>query len=132
MASTAVYGDEVTPADVALAGGKQFLESYAVVAADASGTQAGGTALTAQLNAVASGTSGYSVTLPPSRPGMAVTIVLTTASTTCKVFPNAGFTPTETINALAANAAITMAARTSATFYCPVAGQWYTSPRVPS
>jgi hypothetical protein len=63
---------------------------------------------------------------------MAVTILGITAGATIKVFPNAGGTTTEKINALTANAAITMAAVTSATFDCVVAGQWWTNPRVPS
>ena len=106
--------------------------SYATVAANATGTQASGTAIKSMLNAVSSGGAAFSVTLPVSAPGMMITIALTTASNTVAVFPNAGGTGTETINALAANAGITMAALTSATFVCAVAGQWYTVPRVPS
>lgn len=127
MATTAVYADEATPGDIGLAGGKQFLGSTAVVAANVGGTQATGTPLTAQLNQVTS-TSGYSVVLPPSRPGLHITVALSTSAQTALVFPSPG----DTINALAKDAAITMAARTSATFVCVVAGQWFTSPRVPS
>jgi hypothetical protein len=102
------------------------------VAADSSTTQAGGTPIDHELNVVTSGGAGYSVTLPPANRGMKIDICLATASNTVKVFPNAGGTGSEKINALSANAAITMAALSSATFVCQVDGQWYTNPRVPS
>lgn len=110
----------------------QILVSYASLAANATGTQASGTAVLAMQNAVSSGGAAYSITLPPSQPGMQIDIVCTTATNTVKVYPSALGTATETINALAANAGITMAALSSATFVCITAGQWYTSPRVPS
>lgn len=109
-----------------------LLNSYATVAANATGTQASGTALLAIQNGVSSGGVAYSVTLPPSVPGAQLDVVCTSATNTVKVYPSAGGTGTETINALSANAGITMAALSSATFICMVAGQWYTSPRVPS
>lgn len=105
---------------------------YANIAANATGTQGSGTAITALLNLVSSAGSNYSVTLPVSAPGMNITIACTTATNTVTVFPNAGGTTTETINALSANAGFNMAALTSTTFICGVAGQWYTSPRVAS
>lgn len=108
------------------------LMASAKIAANATGTQASGTAVTAALTSVTSAASGYSVTLPVSAPGMAIEILLETASNTVKVFPNAGGTTTEAINALGANNAITMAALSSCTFICTLAGQWFTSPRVPS
>lgn len=104
----------------------------ASIAANATGTQASGTPITSMINLVSSGGAAQSVTLPVSKPGMAIMIACTTAVNTVAVFPNAGGTTTETINALSANAGITMAALTSATFVCAVAGQWYTVPRVPS
>lgn len=106
--------------------------SYANIAANATGTQASGTPITALVNTVSSGGAAFSVTLPVSAPGMEIAIALTTAANTVAVFPNAGGTGTETINALAANAGITMNALTSATFICTAAGQWYTVPRAPS
>lgn len=106
--------------------------SYANIAANATGTQASGTPITALVNTVSSAGAAQSVTLPVSAPGMEIVIATTTAVNTVAVFPNAGGTTTETINALAANAGITMAALSSATFVCTVAGQWYTVPRVPS
>jgi hypothetical protein len=106
--------------------------AYASIAANATGTQASGTPITALLNVVSSAGAAFSVTLPPSAPGLEITIACSTATNTVAVFPNAGGTGSETINALAANAGITMGALTSATFVCAVAGQWYTSPRTPS
>ena len=110
--------------------GLQTLQ-YANLAAASGGAQ-GNTPLTGIVNIVSSAGAGYAVTLPVSAPGLAITVCNTSASNTVKVFPNAAGTTTETINALSANAAITMSAATSATFVCGVAGQWYTSPRVPS
>lgn len=109
-----------------------LLESVATAAANVTGTQASGIALTAMNNAVSSAGAAYSVTLPVSAPGMAITVACVTAVNTVIVFPNAAGTTTETINALSANAGITMAALTSTTFICIVAGQWWTCPRVPS
>lgn len=109
-----------------------LLESTATVAANVTGTQASGIALTAMNNAVSSAGAAYSVTLPVSAPGMAITVACVTATNTVIVFPNAAGTTTETINALSANAGITMAALSSTTFICIVAGQWWTCPRVPS
>ena len=111
--------------------GLQTLQ-YASIAANSTGTQASGVAVTASINLVSSAGSAYSVTLPVSQPGLAITIACTTGTNTVAVFPNAGGTTTETINALSANAGITMSALTSATFVCAVAGQWYSVPRVPS
>lgn len=106
--------------------------AFANVAANATGTQASGTPLTGLLNVVSSAGSAYSVTLPASAPGMEITVACSTATNTVTVFPNAGGTTTETINALSANAGYAMGALTSTTFVCGVAGQWYTSPRVAS
>lgn len=105
---------------------------YASIAANATGTQASGTPITGLVNSVSSAGAAQSVTLPVSTPGLAITIATITAVNTVAVFPNAGGTGTETINALAANAGITMAALSSAMFVCTVAGQWWTVPRVPS
>jgi hypothetical protein len=105
--------------------------SYATVAANATGTQASGTAIKSMLNSVTAAGGSYSVTLPVSTPGMMIT-VHNISGNTVLVFPNAGGTTTETINALSANAAISMTTNTSTDFTCVVAGQWYTLPRVPS
>lgn len=105
--------------------------SSATVAANVGGTQALGTALTTMLVNVTSAGSNYSVTLPVSVPGLDITVHNISANTVL-VFPNAGGTTTEKINALSANASISMATATSCQFTCASAGQWYTVPRVPS
>lgn len=112
--------------------GLQTVAYSNAVAANATGTQASGTPITSLLNTVSSGGAAYSVTLPPSAPGLEITIACITATNTVTVFPNAGGTGTETINALAANAGYAMGALTSTTFVCTASGQWYTSPRVAS
>jgi hypothetical protein len=105
--------------------------SFATIAANATGTQASGTAIANMLVNITAAGAGYSSTLPVSVPGLEITVHNTSASSTL-VFPNAGGTGTETINALAANAALTMPTNTSTVFTCTVAGQWLTVPRVPS
>jgi len=105
--------------------------SYATVAANSAGTQAAGTAITAQLSTITAAGANYGITLPVSVPGMMLTIA-NISSQTIKVFPNAAGTTTETINVLSANAAISQLTATSTTFCCTVAGQWWTAPRVPS
>jgi hypothetical protein len=114
------------------AGSAIMTVSNATIAANATATQASGTAVTTLLTNVTSAATGpYSVTLPASVPGMELTVHNISAYS-IYVFPNAGGTTTEKINALAANASITMTTNTSSTFTCVVAGQWYTIPRVPS
>jgi hypothetical protein len=102
--------------------------SSAVVAASATDTQVGGTAITAMNNHVTSTGASQAVTLPASKPGLTITIALATASNAVDVFPASG----DAINALGANNKITMGALTSASFMCTIAGQWFTVPRVPS
>jgi hypothetical protein len=106
--------------------------SAATIAANSTATQASGTAVASMIANVTSAATGpYSVTLPVSAPGLEITIHNISAYS-IYVFPNAAGTTTETINALSANASLTMATNTSTTFTCVVAGQWYTIPRVPS
>ena len=105
--------------------------SSAQIAANATGTQASGTAITTMLVNVTAAAGSYSVTLPVSAPGLELTVHNISANSIF-VFPNAAGTTTETINALSANASITMLTNTSTSFTCNTAGQWYTVPRVPS
>lgn len=104
--------------------------SYANITANAGNTQATGTLVTTMLANVAAAGAG-SVTLPASAPGLEITVHNTSAFTTL-VFPSAGGTTTEKINAGAANAAQTMVTNTSTVYTCTVAGQWYSVPRIPS
>ena len=105
--------------------------SAATIAANVGGTQATGTAIKAMLVNVTAAAGNYSVTLPVSAPGLEITVHNISANTLF-VFPNAAGTTTEVINALSANASISMLTNTSTVFSCVVAGQWYTIPRVPS
>lgn len=105
--------------------------SASTIAANATGTQASGTAIASMLVNVTNAGLNYSVTLPVSAPGLEIT-VHNIGSNAMLVFPNAGGTGTEKINALAANASLSMSASASTVFTCTTAGQWYTVPRVPS
>ncbi|WP_104656512.1 hypothetical protein [Ralstonia insidiosa] len=100
------------------------------IAANATNTQASGTPVASMLVNVTAAANG-SVTLPVSAPGLEITVHNISANTV-SVFPNAGGTTTEKINALTANAAISLPTNTSTVFTCVTAGQWYTVPRVPS
>jgi hypothetical protein len=104
----------------------------AALTANSGGVQAGATPLNSQFNYVATvGGAGYSVLLPVSAPGHQITVINAQATNALNVFPNAGGTGTEKINALAANAAFSLGASKSVDFQCYVAGQWYTNPLVP-
>lgn len=104
--------------------------SYATIAGNTTVSQAAGTPVTAMLTNVTAAAAA-AATLPVSQPGLELTVHNISANNVT-VFPNAGGTTTEKINALSANAGIVMATNTSTTFTCVVAGQWYTCPRVPS
>lgn len=105
--------------------------SYNTIAANVGGTQGTGTAVTSMLNNITAAGASYSVTLPASAPGLEITLHNISANTVL-VFPNAGGTTTEKINALSANASYSMATNTSTVMTCVVAGQWYSVPRVAS
>ncbi len=99
----------------------------------AAGTNQGGaTAITVPAPGVihatgANGTAG--IALPAATAGAIYHVKNDdTANAILKVYPNG----TDIINALGASNAISMAAKTAATFFCVTAGQWYTSPLVPS
>lgn len=104
--------------------------SVGAIAGNVTGTQASGTQIPPSAANVTVSSAGvaYSVTLPPAVPGLEIDVVSITATNTIAVFPSPG----NSINALSANAALVYAALTSTTFICVTAGQWYTSPRVPS
>lgn len=99
-------------------------------AANLTVTQAAGTPLTAEMCNITASAAG-AVTLPASVPGNIITVHNISAFTVT-VFPNAGGTTTEKINALGNNAGLAIATNLSAQFTCVVAGQWYTVPRTPS
>ena len=99
--------------------------------ANSGGVQAGATPLTASINRVATvGGAGYSVLLPASAPGMSLTVINAGANST-NVFPNAGGTGSEKVNALAANAAFALGAGKTVELVCCTAGQWHSVPLAP-
>lgn len=104
--------------------------SYVTLAANVTVTQAAGTPITAMLNNITASAAG-AVTLPASAPGLEITVHNISGSSVT-VFPNAGGTGSEKINAGAANAGQTMLTLTSTVYTCAVAGQWYSVPRTPS
>lgn len=86
----------------------------------AGGAQAG-TALTAQVNHVTTVASAAdSVQLPAATAGLVVTVINAAAANACAVFPQTG----EVINALSANASISLAANKTMMFFCAVDGTW--------
>ncbi len=90
-------------------------------------SQQGGVPITAMYSRFTTvANNGDAATLPASVPGVALTIINASASHSLQVFPNAGGTTTEKINALGANAAINVAATKVISFYCTLAGQWHT------
>lgn len=104
--------------------------SYATIAGNATNTQAAGTPVTAMLTNITAGAAA-SVTLPASAPGLELTVHNISAFTVT-VFPNAGGTTTEKINAGASNAGLALPTNTSTVFTCNIAGQWFSVPRTPS
>jgi len=104
--------------------------SYQTIASNATNTQASGTAVATMMVNITGAAAG-SVTMPTSGPGLEMTVHNISAFIV-SVFPSAGGTGTEKINAGAANAALSLPASTSTVFTCNVAGQWWTVPRTPS
>jgi hypothetical protein len=92
------------------------------IIAKAGGGQSGATLLNAQrFNQVGTvGTAADSVMLPPAVNGMSCDCVNATANS-LNVFPSSN----ETINALAANTALAVAAGKAFHAFCPVDGKWY-------
>ena len=66
-------------------------------------------------------TAADSVVLPAAKPGMQITVVNAAAANAANVFPATG----EQIEALGANAAFSLVAAKTATFWCVGAGQWH-------
>jgi hypothetical protein len=106
------------------------MQNSSTVAANIGNTQGTGTLINAELCNITA-TAAAAILLPASVPGMFATLHNISAFTVL-VFPSAGGTGTEKINALAANAGYSMATNTSTMVTCAVAGQWYTVPRTAS
>lgn len=89
--------------------------------ARAGGGQGLATALSASINRVTTVASAAdSVRLPVALPGMRITVINAAAANAMNVFPATG----GTINALAANTALSVVANRGAMFVCAVAGNW--------
>lgn len=102
------------------------------ITAHAGGGQGAAVLLTAMMNRIATvGSAADSVVLPPSSPGMDITVTNAAAANSLNIFPSAGGTGTEAINALGANAAFALTAGKSVQFICYTAGLWHTLPLVP-
>ena len=95
--------------------------------AAAGSTQGDATALAVGFNLVSAADGTKGVVLPTGERGKSIR-VKNNASSTLKVYP-----PTSgTVNALAANTAMTMAANTSCEYVCYDGTAWYTIPLLPS
>lgn len=103
--------------------GQRFLASvHNGLVAKAGGGQSGATLCDADINRfVTVATAADSGLLPPSVPGMEITVNNAAAANSMNLFPATG----EQINAAGANAAFAIAAGKSAVFSCAVAGQWH-------
>lgn len=94
------------------------------ITAHAGGGQASAVPLTTVLNRITTvATAADSVLLPASSPGVQITIANAAAANACNVFPQTG----DQINVLGANAAFSLVANKTATFYCMNAGQWHSN-----
>ncbi len=92
------------------------------ITATAGGTQAAGYVLLATLNRITTVASAAdSLRLPPSKPGLMVVVVNDAASNALQIY---GHT-TSTINDVATATGISIPAKTTAVFYCTLAGKWY-------
>lgn len=110
--------------------GSLATQSYVdgLTAQHTSPSQSTGVAITNMITRFATvQTDNDAATLPVSAPGMAVTVINAGAHI-LGVYPNAGGTTTETINALSANALYAQASAKVVTFFCCTAGQWHTLP----
>jgi hypothetical protein len=85
-------------------------------------TQAGATALTACINRISTAAASSGVALPVSAGGMTITVANAGANAV-NVYPynSSG----DIINALAANAAFSVPASKTASFFCCATGQWH-------
>lgn len=115
-----VSGTTTLTGDVTFGGAP--LDSVAnALTAHAGGGQGSGLALTHDINRVTTvGTAADSVKLPAAVAGKHVVVINAAAANAMAVFPASG----EVINALSADASISVAANKTITFWCAVAGTW--------
>ena len=120
----------ITPTlKVQATGQRQLQNVQAVTAAGSAKSDATLIGTKARALVVASGADGTKgIRLPKAVPGKAYT-VKNVDNAVLKVYP---YEDESQINVLSAGAAISMAARTCATFHCSSTAQWYTEPLLPS
>jgi hypothetical protein len=120
LLSNSAAGQTIATGNLTLTAGYVIESAVNGLTALAGGAQAG-TALTAQINRVTTvATAADSVQLPLAIVGKVVTVINAAAANAMAVFPQTG----QIINALSANASISVAANKVITFYCAVAGTW--------
>lgn len=121
-AATAATSVKVQVESVANATGSGFGGIPAAAVAAAGANQGNAAALSLGLNKVTAADNTKGVKLPTAEAGKAVFVVNTVADKTLPVYPNTD----DKINGGTANAAVTMAAGTSALFACFDGTDWYT------
>lgn len=119
-AATIVAGTSVTAPTFISTGFNQDSVTNAITA-HAGGGQGSATALTTAMNRVTTvATAGDSVVLPAAAAGRTVIVINAAASNAMDCFPASG----DSINALTADTALSIAANKSVMFNCVVAGIW--------
>lgn len=96
------------------------LFSVSTITANNAASQATATAMPSAINRISASVATGSVIMPVSTPGSFLTVINDTANAV-NVYPQVG----DKLNALAANAAFSLAAGKSADCYCAVAGTWH-------
>jgi hypothetical protein len=94
-------------------------------------TQAGATAISADINVIVTSSAGNTAFILPNDAITSDSLDIMTASgitASALIYPPVG----GTINGGGTNASITMAAGTSATFWCTANLTWLTNPKTPS
>lgn len=92
--------------------------------AHAGGTQAAALLLTASVNNVTIvATTGDSVKLPVSAPGLNISIINSAASNSMQVFGSG----TDTINGVATATGVSQPSDTIVTYFCTLAGSWFSN-----
>ena len=101
--------------------GLNKLSNANALTAYAGGGQSSALALTHAINRVTTvATAADSVKLPTSAAGLTCVVINAAASNALDCYPVSG----DAINALSANAALSIAANTTVIFFCAVAGTW--------
>lgn len=112
------------PGTLAQLGGVAIPDVTNGITATASGTQVTSLILSTKWNRITTVASGNdSVRLPPAIAALTIVVVNAAASNSAKIWPSPG----DAINALGADAALTLAANKLIEFRCLNDGQWHTN-----